>query len=114
MAVLPKPRASGVYALPSPRLMRIDPALKRQLGAELRDRLDGWRAADIAGLMGTDQPRISELRRGILHRFSLETLIRYATRLRLDVTLSVGQRPIEQRCSGTRQHARGRGASRAR
>ena len=65
------------------------PELKRQLGDEIRARLSGWRSADIAVLIGTDQPRISELRRGKLERFSLETLIRFATRLRGRVELRV-------------------------
>jgi predicted XRE-type DNA-binding protein len=65
------------------------PALKRQLGAELARALDGWRAADICDRIGTDPPRISDLRRGRLARFSLETLIRYMTRLRRRVDLIV-------------------------
>jgi hypothetical protein len=40
---------------------------------------DGW---DIAVAIGTDQARISDLRRGKLSRFSLGTSIRYAHRLR--------------------------------
>jgi len=68
------------------------PALKALLGAGIRARLSGWRAADIAVLIGTDQPRISELRRGKLERFSLETLIRFATRLRCRIDLRVSDR----------------------
>lgn len=70
------------------------PQLKRQLAEVLKPRLEGWRAADIAALLGTDQARVSELRRGILHRFSLETLIRYARRVRFDVSLTVVERRI--------------------
>jgi predicted XRE-type DNA-binding protein len=60
------------------RMSRVDPipALKLQLGSELARLLAGWNADDIAVLIGTDRPRISELRRGKLDRFSLETLIR--------------------------------------
>jgi predicted XRE-type DNA-binding protein len=52
--------------------------------------LAGWNADDVAVLIGTDRPRISELRRGKLDRFSLETLIRYLVRLghRVDVTVT--------------------------
>ena len=73
------------------------PALKRQLSAELKPRIDGWRTAEIAVLLRTDQPRISDLRRGVLDRFSLETLIRFASRLRCDVTLAVVPRRFDRR-----------------
>ena len=65
------------------------PELKRQLGAQLAASLAGWRAADIAGVIGTEPARISDLRRGDLTRFSLETLIRFVTRLRYRVELCV-------------------------
>jgi len=66
------------------------PVLKQQLGAELARLLARWNADDVAYVIGTDRPRISELRRGKLDRFSLETLIRYLTRLqhRVDVTVT--------------------------
>jgi predicted XRE-type DNA-binding protein len=73
-------------------MSRVDPvpALKQQLGSELARLLAGWNADDIAVWIGTDRPRISELRRGKLDRFSLETLIRYLARLghRVDVTVT--------------------------
>ena len=65
------------------------PELKRQLGAELAALVYGWNADDVATLIGTDAPRISDLRRGKLDRFSLETLIRYLARLRRRVDLVV-------------------------
>jgi predicted XRE-type DNA-binding protein len=69
------------------------PELKRQIGAELAVLLARWNADDVAVLIGTDRPRISELRRGKLGRFSLETLIRYVTRLRHRVELNVVAEP---------------------
>ena len=65
------------------------PPLKQQLGAELAKLLTGWNADDIAVVIGTDRPRVSELRRGQLARFSLETLIRYLARLQHRVDLTV-------------------------
>ena len=65
------------------------PELKRQVGAELATLLAGWNADDIAYMIGTDRPRVSELRRGKLDRFSLETLIRYVSRLRHRVDLVI-------------------------
>ena len=70
------------------------PALKQQLGAELARLLVGWNADDVGFLIGTDRPRISELRRGKLDRFSLETLIRYLARLQHRVDISVTREPI--------------------
>ena len=62
---------------------RVDPilALKTQLGHTLGELLKEGNADDIAWTIGTDRPRVSELRRGKLARFSLETLIRYLDRL---------------------------------
>ena len=65
------------------------PELKRQLGAQLAQLLAGWRASDIALVIGTEPARISDLRRGDLTRFSLETLILFVTRLRYRVELRV-------------------------
>lgn len=48
----------------------------------------------LAVLIGTDARRVMEIRRGKLDRFSLETLIRYLTRL--------GQR-VELRISGDKR-----------
>jgi predicted XRE-type DNA-binding protein len=47
------------------------------------------RPNDVAAFLGTDQPRISEIRRGQLERFSLVTLIRYLIRLRCRVELQI-------------------------
>jgi predicted XRE-type DNA-binding protein len=78
--------------MPSFGMARRDPIpdLKQQPGAELSRLLTGWNADDVAFLIGTDRPRISELRRGKLQRFSLETLIRYLARLqqRVDITVT--------------------------
>ena len=56
-------RAAYVRTFVMPRFDPI-PALKQQLGAELARLLVGWNADDVAVLIGTDRPRISELRRG--------------------------------------------------
>jgi len=79
------------------------PDLKRQLGAQLAQQLAGWRASDIAGLIGTEPARISDLRRGDLTRFSLETLIRYLSRLRLRVELHVTRVRIASSSVGSRR-----------
>jgi predicted XRE-type DNA-binding protein len=73
------------------------PALKRQLGAELARLVTGWNADDIAVAIGTDRPLISELRRGKLQGFSIETLIRYLTRLRHRVDVTITPMRVERR-----------------
>lgn len=57
------------------------PELKRQVGLELARAISDTSVADLVELLETDPPRISDLRRGKLKRFSLETLLRYAHRL---------------------------------
>ena len=91
------------------------PALKRRLGDELAREVSGWKRDDIAYLIGTDGPRISELRRGKLDRFSLETLIRYLTRLRYRVDITLTRERIGGRAqdSGPPEHARSSAASAA-
>ncbi len=78
---------------PSARPRDPIPELKSQAGAELAVLVVGWKAEDIAVIIGTDAPRISELRRGKLDRFSLEALIRFLTRLRRTVELRITPPP---------------------
>ena len=42
-----------------------------------------------AELLGTDQPRVSDLRNGKLERFSLERLIRFAARRGGTVSITI-------------------------
>jgi predicted XRE-type DNA-binding protein len=72
------------------------PPLKRQLAQLVVERIDGWSQIYAAELLGTDQPRLSDLRRGRLDRFSLEQLIRFVSRV-------YGQ--VEIRVEWQRRHA---------
>jgi predicted XRE-type DNA-binding protein len=65
------------------------PRLKEQLARELLARVDGWTQEYAAAFIGTDQPRMSDLRKGRLDRFSLEKLIRLVTQDHGTVTLHV-------------------------
>jgi predicted XRE-type DNA-binding protein len=65
------------------------PALKRHLAQQLVRRLEGWSQTDAAALVGTDQPRISDLRRGRLDRISLEQLVRLLGRVGGAIELQV-------------------------
>lgn len=69
------------------------PELKRQVAAELVRALEGWRATDLQFYARIDRWRLSDLRRGKLERFSLESLIRYLAQLRYRVELSVVKEP---------------------
>jgi predicted XRE-type DNA-binding protein len=80
------PRATETSAMRTPDPI---PALKKQLAQEIVDRLDGWDQVYAADFLGTDQPRMSDLRSGRLDRFSLEKLIRFITRDHGTVTLRV-------------------------
>jgi predicted XRE-type DNA-binding protein len=80
-------------------MTRVDPipALKRQLGGALAPLVSGWNGDDIAYLLQTDRSRIAELRREKLDRFSLETLIRYLSRLDGSVEIKLTPPPPRAR-----------------
>jgi predicted XRE-type DNA-binding protein len=63
--------------------------LKSELARAVVGALDGWSQAQAADLLDTDQPRMSDLRNGRLTRFSLEQLMRFASRLGADVQVTV-------------------------
>jgi predicted XRE-type DNA-binding protein len=79
------------------------PELKRQAARELAKLLEGWNAHFVAPMIGTDQPRISDIRHGRLKRFSLETLIRYITRMKMRVELRVVEPPFPRKPRPTRE-----------
>ena len=60
-------------------------ALKRAVAEQIKLELERHYPAGAALLMQTDLPRVSDVKRGNLKRLSLETLIRYATRLGVKV-----------------------------
>ena len=79
---------------------RTDPvvALKEQLRAYLVDALEGWSQVNAGAWLGTDQPRVSDLRRGRLDRISLELLVRFAARIKRRVELTIhDERPHNRR-----------------
>ena len=55
--------------------------MKRAVADALVDKLQGWTQEKAAALLQTTQPRVSNLRNNKLHHFSLEQLIRMATRV---------------------------------
>jgi hypothetical protein len=74
-------------------LRRPDSGAQASAAAALVPLLDG-NANDVAALIGTDQPRVSDIGRGKVERFSLETLIRRLVRRRCRVELHIShERP---------------------
>lgn len=65
------------------------PRLKQQLRDELIGVIGEENQVVAARAIGTDQPRMSDLERNRLERFSLETLIRFLTRVECRVELRV-------------------------
>jgi len=82
------------------------PELKRQAAAELATLFDGWNVFDVAAYIGTDARRITEIKRGQLERFSLETLIRYLTRMSRVVELRITEDVRTYRCPTRSQQRR--------
>ncbi len=65
--------------------------LRSQLMIEINAALDGkaQTQASIAKLLATTQPRVSALRKGRINDFRLDTLVDFATRLGLSVSINV-------------------------
>jgi hypothetical protein len=64
------------------------PELKRVVGREIARAIVDAHTDDLIELLETDAPRISDLRRERLTRFSLETLLRHSQRLNLGPRLA--------------------------
>jgi predicted XRE-type DNA-binding protein len=69
------------------------PALKRRVADEILVLLEGWTQEYAADFLGARQPRMSELRRGRLDRFTLDRLVRYLSRLHRDIEIVTTKRP---------------------
>ena len=69
--------------------------LRSDLMIQLRKRLTarGATQAQAARLLGVSQPRISDLYRGKIERFSVDTLIKFLGKTGADVRVSVRSRP---------------------
>jgi hypothetical protein len=85
-----------LFRMPRHRVYPNDPIpqLKRDAARALVPLLDDWNAHVVAHQMGTDQPRVSDIKRGKLDRFSLEALIRFLDRLGQSVELKITPRSV--------------------
>ena len=70
--------------------------LKQQLARELINALKGWKPTEIYFRLRLDQPRVWELRRGKLERFSLQRLVRLLGEMRYEVVVTVSKQPSVQ------------------
>ena len=77
--------------LPNPEELLAKAELVRQISEIIERR--GLTQTAAAGLLGTTQPKVSDLLRGQLGGFSLERLIRFLTALDRDVEIVVRQTP---------------------
>ena len=70
--------------------------LKHQLALELVNALKSWKPTEIYFRLRLDQPRVWELRRGKLERFSLQRLVRLLAEMQYEVTLTIAKQPRGQ------------------
>jgi predicted XRE-type DNA-binding protein len=68
--------------------------VRREIGAR------GLTQVEAAGLLGIQQPDVSDLTRGKLARFSITRLERFLNALDFEVRIQVGPRPPEKRRAG--------------
>lgn len=70
--------------------LRVRSALMRQIERLIRD--EGWSQREAARVLGVTQPRISDLARGKIDRFSVDSLIEILGRCGLAVTVTAKRR----------------------
>jgi len=66
---------------------------KAELASQIRSLIEaaGLTQAQAAKLLGIDQPRVSQLTRGLLRGFSIERLLRFLNMLDRDVIITLRQ-----------------------
>ena len=78
------------YAPEEAEHLRIRADLMIALGALITER--GWTQAEAARALGVTQPRVSDLLRGKIDRFSIDTLVHLLAQAGADVTFKVRRR----------------------
>jgi predicted XRE-type DNA-binding protein len=78
------------YAPEEAEHLRIRADLMSALGEVVAER--GWTQAEAARALGVTQPRISDLLRGKIDRFSIDTLVHLLSQAGADVTFKVRRR----------------------
>lgn len=87
--------------------LRARAELMRQIAEVVKD--SGWTQVDAATRCGITQPRINDLLRGRVSRFSIDALVNIATALgrtvHFELQVTRGRRAVSQRVSGGRSSA---------
>jgi predicted XRE-type DNA-binding protein len=78
-AIEPTPEMAETMKLRSALMTALDEHIAHQ----------GWSQAEAAKHLGVTQPRISDLARGKINQFTLDMLVKLASRAGLHVTLAV-------------------------
>jgi predicted XRE-type DNA-binding protein len=78
------------YAPEEAEHLRIRADLMLALGELIAER--GWTQAEAARVLGVTQPRVSDLLRGKIDRFSIDTLVHLLAQAGADVTFKVRRR----------------------
>ena len=78
------------YAPEEAEHLRIRADLMLALGELIGER--GWTQAEAARALGVTQPRVSDLLRGKIERFSIDTLVHLLSQAGADVTFKVRRR----------------------
>ena len=75
---------------------------KAKLASRIQDIIDehGWNQDEAGTLLGINQPKVSALLKGRLEGFSMERLLTLLTRLDLDVTITIKEKPNRRKDHG--------------
>jgi predicted XRE-type DNA-binding protein len=82
-----------------------DESVALKMRAELHSRIveviksRDYTQVQLAEMLNTDQPRISNLMRGKIANFNLETLVVYAEALGMKPEIKINRRPVEMAAS---------------
>ncbi len=78
-------------AIAESREKAVNMKLRAQLMHEIIDRIDknGWKQAEAAKKLGVTQPRISDLQRGKMSKFSLDMLVNMLASVGEDIEIKL-------------------------
>lgn len=77
--------------LPNPEEYRVKAALALAIARTIRER--GLTQEEAGDILGLAQPKVSDLMRGLLDKFTIDRLLRYLRTLDYDVTISLQPKP---------------------
>ena len=89
-----EPSSGNVFAdlgLPNPEEYRVKSTIALAIAKTIRER--GLTQEEAGAILGLPQPKVSDLVRGLLDKFTIDRLMRYMRRLDYDVTISFSPKP---------------------